>query len=349
MASSGLIRQIAAVATVVALAALAGGALPASADPPPAAAGTTGHGFLAKRSGLTTIDHPAAATTPRTADGQTGTGTLGINDRGQVLGVYEGRDRVVRHFVRDRKGRFAVIDDPPGTSGDGLTYETVDINNRGEIAGFHNDDDGLTTSGFLRTKTGRFVDINVPGAVATGPLKVNDRRQVVGVYADPGGGAHGFLWDRGEFETIDVPGATATVAIGINNRGQIVGSYIDAGGAYHGFLRDRQGAVTTLPEAQGAELAMGGTQPTAINERGQIVGLAYGADGGSRGFLFHRSRFTPIDGPNATYTRALDINNRGQVVGDYGTKPPDAARNSTAPQFDLGPRLAMAEGLGWLP
>ena len=68
------------------------------------------------------------------------------------------------------------------------------------------------------------------------------------------------------------------------------------------------------------------------SERGQIVGLAYDAQGGSRGFLFERGRFRMIDGPGATYTRALDINNRGQIIGDYGTKPPVAARGSTAEQ-----------------
>jgi uncharacterized membrane protein len=27
--------------------------------------------------------------------------------------------------------------------------------------------------------------------------------------------------------------------------------------------------------------------------------------------------------PDAVFTRASDINNRGQIVGDYATKPPD--------------------------
>jgi probable HAF family extracellular repeat protein len=78
--------------------------------------------------------------------------------------------------------------------------------------------------------------------VVTGPLKINDRRQVVGIYVDEAGSVHGFLWDDGEFSTIDVPRATGTAVLGINNRGQMVGSYIDADGAYHGFLRERNGA-----------------------------------------------------------------------------------------------------------
>jgi uncharacterized membrane protein len=355
-------RALVAIAAVVALVMLAVGAMSASADPPPAAAGSTIHGFLAKDGVFAAIDHPDAATIPSTPDGVTGTDTLGINDRGQILGAYEDRDRIVHHFVRDRKGRYTIIDDPPGTSGDGLSYEAVDINNRGEIVGFYNDAGGATTTGFLRTRRGRFVDIVVPGSVVTGPLKINDRRQVVGVYLDadampnpngtlPQGALHGFLWDDGDFKTIDVPGAATTAVLGINDRGQMVGSYIDAEGAYHGFLRDPKGAVTTLPEASGADPASGGTQPASINERGQIVGLAYDARGGSRGFLLEGGRFRPIDGRGATYTRALDINNRAQIVGDYGTKPPAGARSLTARRAGLGRPLqrAMGGGRTWLP
>jgi uncharacterized membrane protein len=338
---------------IIAVALLAAlGAAHAYADTPPAAAGGTIHGFLTDRGVLTAIDHPDAATVPGTPDGQTGTGTLGVNDRGQVLGVYEGRDRIVRHFVRDRKGRFALLDDPPGRSGDGLTYEAVDINNRGEIVGFYNDDDGVTTTGYLRTRQGRFVDINVPGSLATGPLKLNDRQQVVGLYVDAGGAVHGFLCDDGQFATIDVPGATATGVLGINDRKQMVGFYVDAGGAYHGFVRQRDGGITTLPQAPGAEPTMGGTQPASINDRGQIVGLAYDSRGGSRAFLLERGRFIPFDGTDdATYTRALDLNNRGQIVGDYGTRAPAGAGRATARPLDRGRGLqpGATGGRTWLP
>ncbi len=66
----------------------------------------------------------------------------------------------LRHFVRDRKGRFTTLVDPPGGSD---VDEYVDINNRGEIVGFYNDDEGVTTTAFLRTRKGGF-----PGAELTG-------------------------------------------------------------------------------------------------------------------------------------------------------------------------------------
>jgi hypothetical protein len=79
------------------------------------------------------------------------------------------------------------------------------------------------------------VDINVPGSRVTGPLKINDRRRVVGIYVDavaepnPDGTAqpgavHGFVWHDGHFETIDgTPDAAYTRALDINNRGRSAG------------------------------------------------------------------------------------------------------------------------------
>ena len=49
--------------------------------------------------------------------------------------------------------------------------------------------------------------IDVPGAVLTVALDINNRAQVVGQYLDADGGVHGYLWDKGRFTTIDVPGA----------------------------------------------------------------------------------------------------------------------------------------------
>ncbi len=321
----GLAASAAAVAVLAAL-----GAAPASADPPPAAAGNTSHGFLFKRGVVRTIDHPKATTIPATADGQAGTLTSGINDRGDVLGAYEDRrGRVVRNFVRDRKGRYTRLPNPrKGVDVD----EYVDINDRGEIVGFYNDPKGATTTGFLRTKKGRFKSIKVPRSTVTGPLKINDRRQAVGIYVDRKNKVHGFLWDDGKYRTIDVRDAASTFVLGINDRGQMVGSYIDEDGAYHGFLRSKRGRVTTLPEVPGADPMMGGTQPASINNRGQIVGLAYDAQGGSRGFLLDDGELTMIDAtPDAVFTRPLDINNRGRIVGDYGTVPADTRLGMPTP------------------
>jgi hypothetical protein len=94
-------------------------------------------------------------------------------------------------------------------------------------------------------------------------------------------------------------------------------------------VRGSRGRVRTLPEAPGADPAMGGTQPTSINDRGRVVGLAYDAEGGSRGFQLRRGNLTPIDASaDAVFTRPVDINDRGQIVGDYGTRPPAGARVS---------------------
>jgi uncharacterized membrane protein len=250
-----------------------------------------------------------------------------------------------RHREHDCVSRYAyaLIEDPPS----GTAYESIDINNRGEIVGWYNDAQGFTTTGFSRSRNGRFAGIDVPGSQVTAPFKINDRRQVVGIYVDAGGILHGFLWDDGDFTTIDVRGAAATAVYDINNRGQMVGSYVDAAGGYHGFLRDRSGAVNTLPDAPGADATMGGTLPVSINDRGHIVGGANDARGGSRGFLLERGAYTMIDGSgDATYTRALDINNRGEIVGDYGTRPSAGARSSRVDSADRRAGSGLLDRLG---
>ena len=60
-------RRVEAV-VVVALTLSVIGATAASADPPPAAAGNTSHGFLVDRGVVTTIDHPKATTIPAAPD-----------------------------------------------------------------------------------------------------------------------------------------------------------------------------------------------------------------------------------------------------------------------------------------
>jgi probable HAF family extracellular repeat protein len=317
---------VAAAAVLTALTALC--AMPASAAFPPAAAGKTIHGYVAKDGALTPIDHPKAPSVPLSPDASAGTSATAINDRGEILGACGDTSRLGKDllFVRDRTGRFTRIPDP--FPRDSLT-ELIDINNRREIVGVsyatQADLDRGVSHGFRLDRRGRLTRIDVPGAALTAPFRSNDRGQVTGFYADADWGFHGFVWEDGEFTTVDVPGASATFLFGINNRGQTVGLYVDADGNYHGLLRGRGGAVRTL-DAPGAALKLGGTTASSINDKGQVVGVVADERGGTRGFLYQRGVFTAIDGPNAAFTRGLDINNRGQFVGDYGTTPPARGR-----------------------
>jgi uncharacterized membrane protein len=296
-------------------------AAPASAAFPPAAAGNTIHGFVARHGAVRTIDHPRATTVPATPAGYAGTGIVGVNGRGDMVGLYEDRGEpgVVRIVVRDRSGRFTTIPDHPGAA---LT-EPVDITNRGEIVGFYYETDADLAAGishgFRRSADGRYRTIDMPGALVTRPFRINDRGQIAGHYVDDRG-LHGFVWHDGEIETVDVPGAVATVLYGINNRGQTVGAYYgESDVAFHGFVREPDGRVTTVDVPGDAPEA--GTQFVSINDRGQIAATVDDGRGSTSGFLYERGRFTPIRPRDAVFTRPLDINDRGQVVGDYGTRP----------------------------
>ena len=65
---------------------------------------------------------------------------------------------------------------------------------------------------------GKLTRIDVPGAVVTTALGVNNRAQVVGGYWNDAT-AHGYLWERGQMTTIDVPGAAVTQPLDINDHG----------------------------------------------------------------------------------------------------------------------------------
>jgi uncharacterized membrane protein len=247
----------------------------------------------------------------------------GINDRGQVAGEYV-RAGSESGFVRDRRGRFTVLD-IPGAKG----TEALGINDRGQIVGDYSEDtpfvnDSAEVHGYLLDR-GKVTRLDFPGAVGTGPNGINNRGQVVGTYLDDGGRLHGFLRNKGRFTTIDVPGADATDVTGINDRGKVVGRYLDAGGAVHGF-QWYWGRFTFI-DAPWAPI----TAPSDVNNRGQIVGWT-ATDANlttDRGFLLAqgvRGPFTPVDFPGAPRTRAYDINNRGQIVGLY--ENPDATSSS---------------------
>jgi probable HAF family extracellular repeat protein len=144
------------------------------------------HGFLDSGGSFTTFDVPGA----------TGgiTYASGINDQGQIVGVFDtyslfsdGSIRMQDHgFLRDTSGNFTTIDVPGefNTTANG-------INNAGQIVGDFGPPGSEGHHGFILIG-GSFTTLDVPGATNTYPFGINDQGQIVGAFVDSTG-QHGFL------------------------------------------------------------------------------------------------------------------------------------------------------------
>ena len=135
------------------------------------------HGYLWDRGRFITFDGPAG----------TGATLTNLNDRGQLIGVYgDPTDPgTIDGFLLSR-GRYTTFD----LADNALTFP-LGINNRGEIAGYTAARFGATEDadahGFVLRKGagGPVTRIDVPGALGTGAMGIDDRGRIVGVYLNP--------------------------------------------------------------------------------------------------------------------------------------------------------------------
>jgi hypothetical protein len=126
----------------------------------------TQHGYVLRHGKVTTIDHPAAASTPNL----TGTKVQGIDDRGRLVGAY-GDEHGLIHAWRWENGRFTDLE-PPGA----VQMAANQINDRGQIVGVYLDARPKLVS-FLYER-GRYTRIEVPGRCDTAAYGINDRGQI---------------------------------------------------------------------------------------------------------------------------------------------------------------------------
>ena len=186
------------------------------------------------------------------------------------------------------------------------------------------------------TRTYMFTSFGYPGAAATDARGINSTGQIVGQWRSAAGATHGYLLDRGTFTSIDVPGAVGTSAESINDNGIIVGGYstlvsLSDGQqvccALHGFVRTPDNSWLTVDYP-----APSGEVPSTwlwdVSNNGQIVGEHYETEVVDstpvvhiHSFKYDGATFTPIEFPSSTAveTRALGINDAGDVVGIYDT------------------------------
>ena len=147
-----------------------------------------------------------------------------------------------------------------------------------------------------------FTVLDYPGSSHTEAWGISGGN-VVGLYKDSQGYAHGFLYDGGTYSEIHVPTSGSVAAYGIDGA-TIVGAFDDATGI-HGFI-DSAGAFQTLDAPNSTY-----TQPFAV-DGSNIVGQYLDQAGKSHGFLYDGEIWTTLDYPatgNFSYSIPYGISN----------------------------------------
>jgi hypothetical protein len=250
---------------------------------------------------ITTFDFPG-----------TGNSTLPqkINERGDVVGIFLDSNLVSRGFVRFSDGSFsAPIVDPNDTVG---FTEGRGINNSRTVDGDYVGGDNELHSFFL--SNGTFTQYDVPGALETNLLSINDAGDFTGGFDPDGSGIfQAFVSVGGTLTSFSVPGAASTFAYETNNSNQLVVGYYILG-VLHGYYRDANGALHFPIDPSGSVA----TVLFGLNDRNWVVGRYADASGVTHGLFFvPPNNFFTFDYPGSAFTSLNGINDQGFICGRY--------------------------------
>jgi hypothetical protein len=251
---------------------------------------------------ISTFDYPGA-----------GNSTLPqkISERGDIVGVFIDSSAVTRAFVRFSDGSFSdPIVDPNDTVG---FTEGRGINNSRIVNGDYLISNGTVHSFFL--SNGTFTEYDVPNALQTNLLSINDAGDFTGTF-DPGSGIfQAFISIGGTLTSWSVPAAAATLAYEINNSNQlVVGYFVDSSGILHGYYRDASGALHFPIDPSGSV----GTVLFGLNDRNWVVGRWADASGVTHGLFFvPPDNFFTFDYPGSAFTSLNGISDQGVICGRY--------------------------------
>jgi probable HAF family extracellular repeat protein len=189
--------------------------------------------------------------------------------------------------------------------------QVTEMNDRGEVIG----NDG-TGRAFL-WGNGKLVDLGSlldPQSAVSRAVGLNNRSDIVGSYQDGQGVTRQFLLQQGQVVPVVAIAGQPAILADINNRGQVLGSVSDAQFHEHLFIWRRGEAELLDPLPGGSNVGA-----TAINDRAVVAGISDSPEG-FRATIWRKGAaiaIAPVE------TRAVDINDRGQVLVEPDSLPGD--------------------------
>src|SRR5215471_17552719 len=180
-----------------------------------------------------------------------------ISDEGDLVGtVLDVSEKQQGFIYKYRRGKFSNPFSDPNDTGNDTQGRGINIL-RHCVGEYSNASDGTLHGYILRhSQSSPFTDFDVPNALDTIPLGINNNGDFVGTCTLPNLDQPAFASIMQHVNTFAVPGATATFAYQLNDSNQIIGSYIDANGITHGFTRDSAGNLTFPIDVPGAAETM---------------------------------------------------------------------------------------------
>ena len=172
----------------------------------------------------------------------------------------------------------------------------------------------VTVHSFLLSG-GTFTEYDLPGALQTNLLGINEPGDLTGTF-DPGNGIFQAFIDRGgTITSYSVPGALLTLAYEINNSKKLtVGYFVDASGILHGQYRDRNGALHFPIDPPGSV----GTVLFGLNNKNLVVGRYADSSGVTHGLFFvPPDSFFTFDYPGSAFTSLNGISSQGNITGRF--------------------------------
>jgi probable HAF family extracellular repeat protein len=221
-----------------------------------------------------------------TLPGGFGSFSIGINDRGQIVGGSRTANLKDIHAVLWEKGTITDL----GTVSPGDHFSVARaINNRGQIGGNSgpvNSEPQIPPQRGFRWENGAMTDLGNLGSEFTIVIGMNNRGDVVGESDRADGERHAFLWRHGAMTDLGTLGGAYSSGWSVNRHDQVVGTSVLANSQPHAFLW-HDGVMTDLNTLIPADSGWVLTIARSVNGSGEIVGSGT-INGQTHAFLLTR-------------------------------------------------------------